>query len=433
MFRFNVLKWQTKENEKMFQDMMNSIGFVENYDAEVAAAMNAELQRQRDNIELIASENIVSPAVMAAMGSVLTNKYAEGYPGHRYYGGCQHVDVVEQIAIDRACELFGAKYANVQPHSGAQANLAVYFAILELGDTVMGMDLSQGGHLTHGSPANMSGKNYNFVSYGVNENGFLDYDALEAQVKEVQPKLLVAGASAYCRALDFERLANIAHSNGAMFMVDMAHIAGLVAGGAHMNPVPYADVVTTTTHKTLRGPRGGLILTNSEELIKKINKAIFPGTQGGPLEHVIAAKAVCFGEALKPEYKEYSHNVVKNAAALAARLMERGVKIVSGGTDNHLMLVDLTDSEVTGKQLEKNLDEVHITANKNTVPGEKRSPFVTSGVRLGTPSVTTRGFGEEEMVIIADCIADCIFDFENKKEEIAARVLELTKKFPLYE
>ena len=417
----------------MFQDMVNTIGFVENYDAEVAAAMNAELTRQRENIELIASENIVSPAVMAAMGSVLTNKYAEGYPGHRYYGGCQHVDVVEQIAIDRACELFGAKFANVQPHSGAQANLAVYFAILELGDTVMGMDLSQGGHLTHGSPANMSGKNYNFVSYGVNADGFLDYDALETQVKEVKPKLLVAGASAYCRALDFERLGNIAHENGAMFMVDMAHIAGLVAGGAHMNPVPYADVVTTTTHKTLRGPRGGLILTNSDELIKKINKAIFPGTQGGPLEHVIAAKAVCFGEALKPEYKEYAQNVCKNAKALAARLMERGVKIVSGGTDNHLMLVDLTDSEVTGKQLEHNLDEVHITANKNTVPGEKRSPFVTSGVRLGTPSVTTRGFGEEEMVIIADCIADCIFDFDNKKEEIAARVLELTKKFPLYE
>ena len=417
----------------MFQDMVNTIGFVENYDAEVAAAMNAELKRQRENIELIASENIVSPAVMAAMGSALTNKYAEGYPGHRYYGGCQHVDVVEQIAIDRACKVFGAKYANVQPHSGAQANLAVYFAILELGDTVMGMDLSQGGHLTHGSPANMSGKNYNFVSYGVNADGFLDYDALEAQVKEVQPKLLVAGASAYCRALDFERLANIAHSNGAMFMVDMAHIAGLVAGGAHMNPVPYADVVTTTTHKTLRGPRGGLILTNSEELIKKINKAIFPGTQGGPLEHVIAAKAVCFGEALKPEYKEYAQNVCKNAKALAARLMERGVKIVSGGTDNHLMLVDLTDSEVTGKQLEHNLDEVHITANKNTVPGEKRSPFVTSGVRLGTPSVTTRGFGEAEMTVIADCIADCIFDFENKKDDIAARVLELTKKFPLYE
>ncbi len=417
----------------MFQDMVNTIGFVENYDPEVASAMNAELKRQRENIELIASENIVSPAVMAAMGSVLTNKYAEGYPGHRYYGGCQHVDVVEQLAIDRACELFGAKYANVQPHSGAQANLAVYFALLEVGDTVMGMDLSQGGHLTHGSPANMSGKNYNFISYGVNADGFLDYDALEAQVNEVKPKLLVAGASAYCRALDFERLANIAHNAGAMFMVDMAHIAGLVAGGAHQSPVPYADVTTTTTHKTLRGPRGGLILTNSEELIKKINKAIFPGTQGGPLEHVIAAKAVCFGEALKPEFKEYAQNVVKNASVLAARLMERGVEIVSGGTDNHLMLVDLSDLEVTGKQLEHNLDEVNITANKNTVPGEKRSSFVTSGVRLGTPSVTTRGFGEAEMIIIADCIADCIFDFENKKEEVKAKVLELTKNFPLYE
>lgn len=417
----------------MFQDMMDTIGFVAGYDAEVAAAMNAELQRQRDNIELIASENIVSPAVMAAMGSVLTNKYAEGYPGHRYYGGCQHVDVVERLAIDRACELFGAKYANVQPHSGAQANLAVYFAILNVGDTVMGMDLSQGGHLTHGSPANMSGKNYNFISYGVNEDGFLDYNALEAQVNEVKPKLLVAGASAYCRALDFERLAEIAHNAGAMLMVDMAHIAGLVAGGTHQNPVPYADVVTTTTHKTLRGPRGGLILTNSEELIKKINKAIFPGTQGGPLEHVIAAKAVCFGEALRPEFKEYAQNVVKNAAVLAARLMERGIKIVSGGTDNHLMLIDLSDLEVTGKQLEQNLDEVHITANKNTVPGEKRSPFVTSGVRIGTPSVTTRGFGEKEMITIADCIADCIFDFENKKEEVAARVLELTHQFPLYQ
>ena len=417
----------------MFQDMMDTIGFVAGYDEEVAAAMNDELQRQRDNIELIASENIVSPAVMAAMGSVLTNKYAEGYPGHRYYGGCQHVDVVEQLAIDRACKLFGAKYANVQPHSGAQANMAVYFAVLNVGDTVMGMDLSQGGHLTHGSPANMSGKNYNFISYGVNEDGFLDYDALEAQVNEVKPKLLVAGASAYCRALDFERLADIAHNAGAMLMVDMAHIAGLVAGGAHQNPVPYADVVTTTTHKTLRGPRGGLILTNSEDLIKKVNKAIFPGTQGGPLEHVIAAKAVCFGEALKPEFKAYAQGVVKNAKVLAKRLMERGVKIVSGGTDNHLMLIDLSDLEVTGKQLEQNLDEVHITANKNTVPGEKRSPFVTSGVRIGTPSVTTRGFGEEEMVIIADCIADCIFDFENKKEEVSARVLELTKKFPLYQ
>ncbi|MBQ4563430.1 MAG: serine hydroxymethyltransferase [Lachnospiraceae bacterium] len=417
----------------MFQDMMDTIGFLGTKDAAVAEAMQAELQRQRDNIELIASENIVSPAVMAAMGSVLTNKYAEGYPGHRYYGGCQHVDVVEQLAIDRACELFGAKYANVQPHSGAQANLAVYFAVLEVGDTVMGMDLSQGGHLTHGSPANMSGKYYNFIAYGVDENGFLDYDALEKQVKEVQPKLLVAGASAYCRALDFERLANIAHGVGAMLMIDMAHIAGLVAGGAHMNPVPYADVVTTTTHKTLRGPRGGLILTNSEELIKKINKAIFPGTQGGPLEHVIAGKAVCFGEALKPEFKTYAKRVVDNAQALSARLIERGVKIVSGGTDNHLMLIDLSDEEVTGKQLEHNLDEVHITANKNTVPGEKRSPFVTSGVRVGTPAVTTRGFGVEEMKIVADCIADCIFDFENKKEEVAARVAELTKRFPLYE
>lgn len=417
----------------MFQDMMDTIGFLGTKDAALAEAMQAELQRQRDNIELIASENIVSPAVMAAMGSVLTNKYAEGYPGHRYYGGCQHVDVVEQLAIDRACELFGAKYANVQPHSGAQANLAVYFAVLEVGDTVMGMDLSQGGHLTHGSPANMSGKYYNFVAYGVDENGFLDYDALEAQVKEVQPKMLVAGASAYCRALEFERLANIAHGVGAMLMIDMAHIAGLVAGGAHMNPVPYADIVTTTTHKTLRGPRGGLILTNSEELIKKINKAIFPGTQGGPLEHVIAGKAVCFGEALQPEFKDYARRVVENAQALAARLIERGVKIVSGGTDNHLMLIDLSDEEVTGKQLEHNLDEVHITANKNTVPGEKRSPFVTSGVRVGTPAVTTRGFGVEEMKIVADCIADCIFDFEGKKEEIAAKVAELTKKFPLYE
>ncbi len=417
----------------MFQDMMDTIGFLGTKDAALAEAMQAELQRQRDNIELIASENIVSPAVMAAMGSVLTNKYAEGYPGHRYYGGCQHVDVVEQLAIDRACELFGAKYANVQPHSGAQANLAVYFAVLEVGDTVMGMDLSQGGHLTHGSPANMSGKYYNFIAYGVDENGFLDYDALEKQVKEVQPKLLVAGASAYCRALDFERLANIAHGVGAMLMVDMAHIAGLVAGGAHMNPVPYADIVTTTTHKTLRGPRGGLILTNSEVLIKKINKAIFPGTQGGPLEHVIAGKAVCFGEALSPTFKDYAQRVVENAQVLAARLIERGVKIVSGGTDNHLMLIDLSDEEVTGKQLEHNLDEVHITANKNTVPGEKRSPFVTSGVRVGTPAVTTRGFGVEEMKIVADCIADCIFDFEGKKEAIAAKVAALTKKFPLYE
>ena len=418
----------------MYKDIIDTIGYVEKVDPELGAAMNRELGRQRQNIELIASENIVSPAVMAAMGSVLTNKYAEGYPGHRYYGGCQFVDEVEQIAIDRACKLFGAKYANVQPHSGAQANLAVYFALLNVGDTVMGMDLSQGGHLTHGSPVNMSGKNYNFVSYGVSaEDGRIDYAALAKQVAKVRPKLIVAGASAYPRAIDFEKLAEIAHGYGAMLMVDMAHIAGLVAGGQHQSPVPYADVVTTTTHKTLRGPRGGLILTNNEYLIKRINSAIFPGTQGGPLEHVIAAKAVCFGEALKPEFKEYARKIVENAKALEAELTARGVKLVSGGTDNHLLLIDLTDEDCTGKELEHNLDEVHITANKNTVPGEKRSPFVTSGVRIGPPAVTTRGMGVEEMKIIADCIADCIFDFAAKKDDIAKRVEELTKRFPLYE
>ena len=418
----------------MYKDIIDTIGFVERYDPELGAAMQRELGRQRQNIELIASENIVSPAVMAAMGSVLTNKYAEGYPGHRYYGGCQYVDQVEQIAIDRACKLFGAKYANVQPHSGAQANLAVYFALLNVGDTVMGMDLSQGGHLTHGSPVNMSGKNYNFVSYGVSaEDGRIDYAALAKQVAKVRPKLLVAGASAYPRAIDFEKLAEIAHGYGAMLMVDMAHIAGLVAGGQHQSPVPYADVVTTTTHKTLRGPRGGLILTNNEYIIKRINSAIFPGTQGGPLEHVIAAKAVCFGEALKPEFREYARKIVENAKALEAELTARGVKLVSGGTDNHLLLIDLTDEDCTGKELEHNLDEVHITANKNTVPGEKRSPFVTSGVRIGTPAVTTRGMGPDEMKVIADCIADCVFDFANKKDEVARKVEELTKKFPLYE
>ena len=418
----------------MYKDMIDTIGYVKQADPELGEAMDRELGRQRQNIELIASENIVSPAVMAAMGSVLTNKYAEGYPGHRYYGGCQFVDEVEQIAIDRACKLFGAKYANVQPHSGAQANLAVYFALLNLGDTVMGMDLSQGGHLTHGAPVNMSGKNYNFVSYGVStEDGRIDYAALAKQVAKVRPKLIVAGASAYPRAIDFEKLAEIAHGYGAMLMVDMAHIAGLVAGGQHQNPVPYADVVTTTTHKTLRGPRGGLILTNNEYLIKRINSAIFPGTQGGPLEHVIAGKAVCFGEALKPEFKEYAAKIVENAKAMADELTARGVKLVSGGTDNHLLLIDLTDVDCTGKELEHNLDEVHITANKNTVPGEKRSPFVTSGVRVGTPAVTTRGMGPAEMKIIADCIADCIFDFEGKKDEVAARVAELVKKFPLYE
>ena len=418
----------------MYKDIIDTIGYVEKVDPELGAAMGRELGRQRQNIELIASENIVSPAVMAAMGSVLTNKYAEGYPGHRYYGGCQFVDEVEQIAIDRACKLFGAKNANVQPHSGAQANLAVYFALLNVGDTVMGMDLSQGGHLTHGSPVNMSGKNYNFVSYGVSaEDGRIDYAALAKQVAKVRPKLIVAGASAYPRAIDFEKLAEIAHGYGAMLMVDMAHIAGLVAGGQHQSPVPYADVVTTTTHKTLRGPRGGLILTNNEYLIKRINSAIFPGTQGGPLEHVIAAKAVCFGEALKPEFKEYARKIVENAKALEAELTARGVKLVSGGTDNHLLLIDLTDEDCTGKELEHNLDEVHITANKNTVPGEKRSPFVTSGVRIGTPAVTTRGMGVEEMKIIADCIADCIFDFAAKKDDIAKRVADLTAKFPLYE
>ena len=418
----------------MYKDIIDTIGFVEGYDPELGAAMQRELGRQRQNIELIASENIVSPAVMAAMGSVLTNKYAEGYPGHRYYGGCQYVDQVEQIAIDRACKLFGAKYANVQPHSGAQANLAVYFALLNVGDTVMGMDLSQGGHLTHGSPVNMSGKNYNFVPYGVSaEDGRIDYAALAKQVAKVRPKLLVAGASAYPRAIDFEKLAEIAHGYGAMLMVDMAHIAGLVAGGQHQSPVPYADVVTTTTHKTLRGPRGGLILTNNEYIIRRINSAIFPGTQGGPLEHVIAAKAVCFGEALKPEFKEYARKIVENAKALEAELTARGVKLVSGGTDNHLLLIDLTDEDCTGKELEHNLDEVHITANKNTVPGEKRSPFVTSGVRIGTPAVTTRGMGPDEMKVIAGCIADCVFDFANKKDEVAKKVEELTKKFPLYE
>ena len=417
----------------MYQDMMDTIGFVAGQDPELAEAMQRELVRQRQNIELIASENIVSPAVMAAMGTVLTNKYAEGYPAHRYYGGCAYVDQVEQIAIDRACKLFGAKFANVQPHSGAQANLAVYFALLEVGDTILGMDLAAGGHLTHGSPVNMSGKNYHFVPYGVNEEGYLDYDALRQLAREVKPKMIVAGASAYPRAIKFDVLADIAHEVGAYLMVDMAHIAGLVAGGTHQSPVPYADVVTTTTHKTLRGPRGGLILTNNEDLAKKINKAVFPGTQGGPLEHVIAAKAVCFGEALRPEFKEYARKIVENAQVLADALTARGVKLVSGGTDNHLMLIDLSDEECTGKELEHNLDEVYITANKNSVPGEKRSPFVTSGVRIGTPAVTTRGFGPEEMKVIADCIADCIFDFENKKDQVAARVAELTARFPLYE
>lgn len=417
----------------MYGDMIDTIGFLGSQDLELAMAMQRELLRQRRNIELIASENIVSPAVMAAMGSVLTNKYAEGYPAHRYYGGCAYVDEVENLAIRRACELFGAEFANVQPHSGAQANLAVYFALLELGDTILGMDLAAGGHLTHGSPVNMSGKNYNFVSYGVDENGYVDYEALRRQALAVRPKMIVAGASAYPRALHFDTLAEIAREAGALLMVDMAHIAGLVAGGVHQSPLPYADVVTTTTHKTLRGPRGGMILTNSEEIAKKVNKAIFPGTQGGPLEHVIAAKAVCFGEALKPAFRTYARNIVENAGALAAGLKARGVELVSGGTDNHMMLIDLSAQECTGKELEQKLDEVNITANKNSVPGEKRSPFITSGLRVGTPAVTTRGFGAAEMDVIASCIADCIFDFEGSKAQVAARVAGLVERFPLYE
>ena len=416
----------------MYKDMMDTIGMVNAADPELGAAMERELTRQRENIELIASENIVSPAVMAAMGSVLTNKYAEGLPGKRYYGGCVYVDEVENIAIRRACQLFGAKYANVQPHSGAQANLAVYFALLELGDTVMGMDLSQGGHLTHGSPVNMSGKNYHFISYGVGADGVIDYAELEKQVRKVRPKMLVAGASAYPRAIDFEKLAEIAHGYGAYLMVDMAHIAGLVAGGQHQSPVPYADVVTTTTHKTLRGPRGGLILTNNPIIAKRINSAVFPGTQGGPLEHVIAAKAVCFGEALKPEFKAYQQRVIDNAKALAKGLTDRGLNLVSGGTDNHLCLLSLIGTDVTGKELEHRLDEVHITLNKNTVPNEPLSPFITSGVRIGTPAATTRGLNTEDMDKIAEYIYLAITDFDNQKENIAAGVAEICKKYPLY-
>lgn len=418
---------------KMYKDLCDSIGLVAKYDPDVATAMNDELKRQRRNLELIASENIVSPAVMAAMGSVLTNKYAEGYPGKRYYGGCQCVDVVEQIAIDRACKLFGSEYANVQPHSGAQANTAVYFAMLEPGDTVMGMSLSEGGHLTHGSPVNISGKYFNFVPYGVDpETHRINYDKVLEIAKEVKPKMIVCGASAYPRIIDFKRFREIADEVGAYLMVDMAHIAGLVAAGVHPSPVPYAHFTTTTTHKTLRGPRGGLILCN-EEYSKQINKAIFPGTQGGPLMHTIAAKAVCFGEALKPEFKTYGENIVKNAKALANGLVSRGLNLVSGGTDNHVMLLDLRDREITGKELEHRLDEVYITVNKNTVPNEPRSPFVTSGIRIGTPAVTTRGLGVEEMDKIADFISLCVNDFEGNADDIRAGVNEICAKFPLYE
>ncbi len=414
-------------------DLVHSIDFVEKYDKEVGEAMLLEQKRQRRNLELIASENIVSPAVMAAMGSLLTNKYAEGYPGKRYYGGCQCVDIVEKIAIERACKLFGAEHANVQPHSGAQANMAVYFAMLKPGDTVMGMNLNEGGHLTHGSPVNMSGSYFNFVPYGVDpETHRIDYDKVLEIAKECKPKMIVCGASAYPRIIDFKRFREIADEVGAYLMVDMAHIAGLVAAGVHPSPVPYAHFVTTTTHKTLRGPRGGLILCG-EEHAKAIDKAIFPGTQGGPLMHIIAAKAVCLGEALKPEFKEYGKQVVANCKALADGLVKRGHKLVSGGTDNHVMLMDLRDTELTGKELEARLDDVYITVNKNTVPNEPRSPFVTSGIRIGTAAVTTRGLKEEDCDKIAEFISMVINDFEGNADKVRAGVEELCAKYPLYE
>ena len=411
---------------------MNFFDELKNYDNEVFEACDRELQRQRNNIELIASENIVSKAVLLAAGSVLTNKYAEGYPGKRYYGGCFAVDVVEDIARERAKKLFGAEYANVQPHSGANANLAVFFALLQPGDTVMGMNLQQGGHLSHGSPVNISGKYFNVVPYGVNdETEMIDYDEMERIALECKPKLIVVGASAYSRTIDFPRCREIADKVGAYLMVDMAHIAGLIAAGVHPSPVPYADVVTTTTHKTLRGPRGGLILCK-EELGKQIDKAVFPGTQGGPLMHIIAAKAVALGEALTDEFKEYQKQIVKNAAALCKHLTEGGIEVVSGGTDNHLMLLKLVNKGITGKELEHRLDEVHITANKNTIPNDPNSPFVTSGLRIGTPAVTSRGFKEPEMKLIAGWIIDIINDFEGNKERVTKEVIELCEKFPLY-
>ena len=405
---------------------------LKDYDSEVASACGLELERQRHNIELIASENIVSKAVLLAAGGVLTNKYAEGYPTKRYYGGCQCVDIVEEIARERAKKLFGAEHANVQPHSGANANLAVFFALLNPGDTVMGMNLQQGGHLSHGSPVNISGKYFNIVPYGVNdETECIDYDEMQRLATESKPKMIVVGASAYSRVIDFARCREIADSVGAYLMVDMAHIAGLIAAGLHPSPVPYADVVTSTTHKTLRGPRGGLILCK-EQYAKQIDKAVFPGTQGGPLMHIIAAKAVAFGEALTDEFKEYQEQIVKNAQVLSKALVKRGIKLVSGGTDNHLMLVNLKDTSVTGKELEHRLDEVHITANKNTVPNDPQSPFVTSGLRIGTPAVTSRGFKEPEMELIAGWIADIIEDFEGNKERITKEVVALCEKFPIY-
>lgn len=414
--------------------MVNEVmKFITDYDPEVGKAIEAEAARQRRNLELIASENIVSEPVMMTMGTVLTNKYAEGYSGKRYYGGCECVDVIETIAIERAKELFGCDYANVQPHSGAQANMAVFLAMLQPGDTVLGMNLNHGGHLTHGSPVNFSGLYFNIVPYGVNDNGFIDYDELERIAVEAQPKLIIAGASAYARELDFKRFREVADKVGAYLMVDMAHIAGLVAAGLHPSPMPYADVVTTTTHKTLRGPRGGMILTNQEAADKfNFNKAIFPGTQGGPLEHVIAAKAVCFGEALKPEFKEYQAQVKKNAAALADALAAQGFKLLADGTDNHLMLVDLRGMEVSGKELQNRCDEVYLTLNKNTVPNDPRSPFVTSGVRIGTPAITSRGLKEEDMPKIAECIWLAVTDFENKADYIRSEVTKICEKYPIY-
>ncbi len=414
--------------------MVNEImKFITEHDSEVGAAIEAEAARQRRNLELIASENIVSEAVMLAMGTVLTNKYAEGYPGKRYYGGCECVDVVENLAIERAKKLFGCDYANVQPHSGAQANMAVFIAMLKPGDTVMGMNLDHGGHLTHGSPVNFSGLYFNIVPYGVNDEGFIDYDELEKKAMKTHPKLIIAGASAYGRTIDFKRFREIADKAGSYLMVDMAHIAGLVAAGLHPSPIPYADVVTTTTHKTLRGPRGGMILANKEAAEKfNFNKAIFPGSQGGPLEHVIAAKAICFGEALKPEFKTYQEQVLKNAKALAAALQNQGFKILTGGTDNHLMLLDLRGMDISGKQLQNRCDEVYITLNKNTVPNDPRSPFVTSGVRIGTPAVTSRGLVESDMEVIAGLIWQAAVDFDNKADDIRKAVTEICSRYPIY-
>ena len=416
----------------MLEKPIDSIGFVANYDPEVAAMMANELGRQQDGLELIASENFASPAVIAAMGSVLTNKYAEGLPGKRYYGGCHFVDEMEALCIERAKKLFGAEFANVQPHSGAQANMAVELAFLQPGDTLMGMSLANGGHLSHGSPANISGKYYNVVSYDVNhETGLIDYDQIRDMAKKCSPKMIIAGASAYPRAIDFKIFADIAHEVGAVLMVDMAHIAGLVAGGAHMSPVPYADIVTTTTHKTLRGPRGGLILAK-EEYAKKLNSAVFPGTQGGPLEHVIAAKAICFKEAMAPEFKTYAHNIVSNAKVLADALLEEGFDLVTGGTDNHLMLADLRPMNITGAELQVRCDANHITLNKNAIPGDPQKPSVTSGVRIGTAAVTTRGLGAEEMKQIAHCVALTAKDFEGTANEVKATVASICEKFPMY-